>query len=49
LARRVTASLALDPAEVAAANRIVLARWDYPAAWQSLQEAAARVSGDLAW
>jgi glycosyltransferase involved in cell wall biosynthesis len=53
LARRITEALALDPAAVTAANRIVLAHWGYPAAWQSLQEAAARaaahVSGDLAW
>jgi glycosyltransferase involved in cell wall biosynthesis len=47
LARRITAALALDPAEVAAANRAVLARWDYPAAWQSLQEAAARAAAHV--
>ncbi|HEV7518631.1 MAG TPA: glycosyltransferase, partial [Thermoanaerobaculia bacterium] len=48
LAQRITAALALDPAAVAAANRAVLARWDYPAAWRSLQEAAARAAAHAA-
>jgi len=44
LARRITEALALDPAAVAAGNRAVLSRWDYPAAWRSLQEAAAHAA-----
>jgi glycosyltransferase involved in cell wall biosynthesis len=51
LASRIAAALALDPGTVAAVNRTVLARWDYPAAWRALQAAAARaaahVSGGL--
>ncbi len=48
LARRVEAALALDPTTVAAASRAVLAHWDYPAAWRSLQEAAARAAAHAA-
>ena len=48
LARRVEEALALDPATVAAASRAVLAHWDYPAAWRSLQEAAARAAAHAA-
>ncbi len=44
LASQITAALALDPGSVAAVNRTVLARWDYPAAWRALQAAAARAS-----
>jgi len=52
LARRIAEGLALDPGQVATTSRAVLARWDYPAAWRSLAEAAARavgpITGDLA-
>jgi glycosyltransferase involved in cell wall biosynthesis len=46
LARCIAAALALDPERVEATSRSLLARWDYPAAWHALQEAAARVTGE---
>jgi glycosyltransferase involved in cell wall biosynthesis len=45
LAGEITAALALDAVTLAATNRAVLDRWDYPAAWRSLREAALRVAG----
>ncbi|HXO22259.1 MAG TPA: glycosyltransferase [Thermoanaerobaculia bacterium] len=48
LARRVEEALALPLAEVRAASEEILARWDYPASWRSLLEAASRVSRDPA-
>ena len=44
LAGQIAAALALPTETVAATNRAVLAGWDYPAAWRSLGEAAARAS-----
>jgi glycosyltransferase involved in cell wall biosynthesis len=49
LARSIAAALALDRGEIAAASRPVLDRWDYPAAWRSLTEAATRARGGLQW
>jgi glycosyltransferase involved in cell wall biosynthesis len=45
LARAVTAALALDRTAVAAANRAILARWDYAASWRHLLDAAGRIMG----
>jgi glycosyltransferase involved in cell wall biosynthesis len=43
LGRRATQALALDRRAVAAANREVLARWDYDASWRHILDAAGRI------
>jgi glycosyltransferase involved in cell wall biosynthesis len=48
LARRAGQALALDPREVAAVNREVLAGWDYQASWRHLLDAAGRIVGGSA-
>jgi glycosyltransferase involved in cell wall biosynthesis len=49
LARRIAEALALDSERVEATSRAVLTRWDYPAAWRSLEEAAERATGGFTW
>jgi len=44
LATALERALALDPAAVEAADRAILARWDYRATWQEILSAAARVA-----
>ncbi len=48
LAGRIGEALALDRAAVAAANREILARWDYAATWRHLLDAAGRIVGGSA-
>ena len=45
LARRIGQALTLDRDAVAAANREVLERWDYAAAWRHLLDAGERIVG----
>jgi glycosyltransferase involved in cell wall biosynthesis len=48
LAGAIRRTLALDRAAVDAANRRILARWDYAATWQHLLDAAGRIVGGSA-
>lgn len=48
LARRAGDALALDRTAVEAANRAVLARWDYAASWRHLLDAGQRIVGGSA-
>lgn len=46
LARRIDQALLLPPAQVRAANRSILSRWDYEAAWRGILSAATRLRNE---